>query len=516
MIPRILLADAYTIGSGTHVSKDAKAYSAYQAIFRKRPEWMDDVECESRFIVHGLQRIMRDILGTPVTAEEVDEADRFLKTFHAGGLPFTWDRAIWDRVVTERSGLIPIRMWALRDGFTCFPGEPILQIEAMDGFGEFAGYFESKILQVWAPSERATLMRALLDYNKDLVKRCSSGYLTDEQLEFQAALMIHDFGDRAGSCAEESEVLGMAHLTSHFGTDTVVGAYVAWKESGNKPIGCSIKALAHRIVQGFKEESQAYLSLYESAPNTFTSHVGDCYDFYNAVDQYLIPLAQKAKETGGVIVARPDSGDALEQIVYVLDAAKEAGLYTTQANGLVSMTHLRVIQGDSMTFGSMQSINDDLVLLGYSPPGCLVYGIGGYLRNAIARDNFGATLKLCAVGPEKRPVMKFSHTPGKGSVPGLVKVVRELNNRNQLLPTVRSLDEPGKTEMVPWFDGIDGPGIIYQEDFLTVRKRVLKDYHQYPVPAKIYSSKIRAMKKDLHRVFVQGGKSCETPKGDMF
>ncbi len=498
------MADAYTVGSGPHVSSKAKEYSAYQVIFRKRPEWMEILGCESRFIFHGLQRILVDLFSKPVTMEEVEEADRFLSTFHAGALPFKYDRTIWDRVVTEKKGLIPIRIWAMKDGATCLPGEPVIQIEAKDGFGEFAGYFESKLLQVWAPSERATLMRHWLDYNRKLVKEHSPGYLSENDLNILAALMTHDFGDRAGSCPQESEVLGLAHLTSHFGTDTTVAAYLAWKASGETPWGCSIKALAHRIVQGFDEEEDSYLALYYAEPNTFTSHVADCYNFYTAVDSYLVPLAKKAKETGGVIVARPDSGDPLEQILYVLEAAVDAGLYVKNSNGLISMTCLRAIQGDGMTFKSILEINEALLKKGFNPAGCLVYGIGGYLRNCLSRDNFGATMKLCAVGEQKRPVMKFSHTPGKGSVPGLVKIVRELSDRHELLPTVRSIDESGQDELVLWFDGIDGSGLCYREDFREVRNRVREEFHSFPMPKEIFSSKIKTMKRDLHARYVHG------------
>jgi nicotinamide phosphoribosyltransferase len=326
--------------------------------------------------------------------------------------------------------------------------------------------------------------------------------LTEDQLNFLAALETHDFGDRAGSCAEESEVLGMAQMTSHFGTDTVAGAYLAWLASNKTPWGCSIHALAHRIVQGFEKEEDAYLSLYNAKPHTFTSHVADCYNFYNAIDSYLVPLAKKALETGGVIVARPDSGDPFEQIVYALDAAKDAGLAKKSPNGLWEMTSLRVIQGDGMTFSSIRDINEKLINRGYSPPGCLIYGVGGYLRNALNRDNFGATMKLCAVGEKRRPVMKFSHTPGKGSVPGLVKICREKLSSGETAPTVRTQNEEGNDQYVLYYDGIYGKGIIYEEDFREVRKRVLNEFHSYAVPTDPFSSKIKDMKKALHSRYV--------------
>lgn len=508
-VPNTLTADAYTVGSGTHVSQDAKDYSAYQIMARKRPEWMDEHfknaetlmggPLESRFVFFGLSSILHYLFSKPLTHEEIDEQKEFLNTFHAGNIPFTFDEAMLRRVVDEYGGVYPIKIKALPEGSVFFRGEPIIQIEAQDGFGELAGYFESKLLQVWAPSERATLMRHWLDYNKALVKECSSAYVDDATLLFLAQLQTHDFGDRAGSCAQESEELGLAHLTSHFGTDTCAAAYIAWKLNGKKPIASSIKALAHRIVMGFQKEFQAYEALAASEPKTFTSHVGDTNNFFRAVDKYLVPLAKKIKETGGTIVARPDSGPPLEQLLYVYNAAHENGMSTVvhTGKGYRGMTCLRSIEGDGMDFKTIIDINNSLLQHKFSPIHCGIYGIGGFLRNILSRDGTGMTMKLCAVGKSHRPVMKFSHTPGKGSVPGLVKIVREPGK-----PTVRAIDEEGKDELVMVFDGTLGKPYEYTESFEMVRQRVLNDFHKFPLPEDVYSAKIKEMKKALHHEFV--------------
>jgi len=510
-VPQPLTADAYTVGSGTHVSSDAKDFSAYQVQARKRPEWMDDQfknaealmggPLESRFVFHGLSAILHDLFSTRLTHEQIDEEKEFLQTFHAGNIPFSFDEKMLRRVVDECKGIAPIRIKALKDGATFFLGEPIIQIEGENGFGELAGYYESKLLQVWATSERATLMRHWLDYNKALVKECTSAYLDDPTILFLAQLQTHDFGDRAGSCPQESERLGLAQLTSHFGTDTCAAAYIAWKLNGKKPVGSSIKALAHRIVMGFPKEFQAYEALFNSEPAAFTSHVGDTNNFFRAVDNYLLPLAKKAASTGGVIVARPDSGDPTEQLLYVFNAAVDAGMFNIVHTGKKyrGMTNLKSIEGDGMQFKTVIDINNTLLENKFSPIHCGIYGIGGFVRNIIQRDNTGMTMKLCAVGSSHRPTMKFSHTPGKGSIPGLAKIVREPGQ-----PTVRSIDEPGQDELVMAFDGTLGEVYQHTESFDTVRQRVLNDFHKFPVPnpENTCSAKIKALKKALHHEFV--------------
>jgi nicotinic acid phosphoribosyltransferase len=334
------------------------------------------------------------------------------------------------------------------------------------------------------------------------VKECTSAYVDEATLLFLAQLQTHDFGDRAGSCGQESERLGLAHLTSHFGTDTTAAAFIAWKLNGKKPVGSSIKALAHRIVMGFPKEFMAYQALANSEPKTYTSHVGDTNNFLRAVDKYLVPLAKEIAKQGGVIVGRPDSGVPEEQLLYLLNAAVEADMFNIvhKEKGYRGMTSLRSIQGDGMDFKNVIRINNILLENKFAPVHCGIYGIGGFLRNIIGRDNFGLTDKLCAVGNQHRPTMKFSHTPGKGSVPGLVKIVREPGK-----PTVRSIDEPGQDELVTVFDGTKGELYRNTEMFETVRQRVLNDFHKFPVPSpeNTYSQKIKDLKKKLHYEFVE-------------
>jgi nicotinamide phosphoribosyltransferase len=417
---RILWADAYTVGSHELVSAATRERAAYQLVFRRfAPPAGLEVEAAGRMIFHGLPRILWRTLGEPLRGEEVDEAARFLRTFHAGGVPFPMDEALWRRVV--ELGHFPVQIWALPDGATCRPGQPVVQVVSSPGFGELAAHLEARLVQVWAPSARASVMRAWLAVNEALVARTTD--VTDPHIvRMIAQWQTSDFGDRGGSCPEESEVLGMAHLTSHIGTDTMCAAWLAHQASAGQVAGQSIRALAHRVVVGHAREEDAFGALYAvTAQGGIGSYVGDCYDFKRAVDAHLAPLAREAAATGGTVVVRPDSGEGIEQLLYVLEAARAAGLSRINSKGLVEMTSLRTIYADGLDLARIRVLNAQLEAAGFSPPMCNVYGVGGALRDGLSREMMGATYKLCAVGEALEPVAKLS-PGGKHSLPGLVGV----------------------------------------------------------------------------------------------
>lgn len=494
-INRILCADAYTLASFDLVSAEMRDQSAYHIVFRKCevPRGIEDIGV-GKIVFHGLTRILRQLFETPLAAHEVDEARRFLATLHLGGKPFPADFAMWDQIV--RLGYFPLRIYARRDGSTVNAGEPVVQVIGDPGFGELAGHFESKLLQVWAPSARATHLRRWLEYNEGLVRK-TTDLVDAADIRALAQTQLSDFGDRASSCSEESEVLGMAHLTCFHGTDTLAGAYAAWKASGGKATGSSVRALAHRVVQGHPEEIDSFKRLMKVAgPGGIGSYVADCYDYPHAVRELLVPMAREAALEGSTIVARPDSGDALEAVRVVLDAARDAGLCRTNGKGLIEMTSLRYIYADHLDFARIRhDLNKALIAAGYSPPGCGIYGMGGMLRNNISRDAMGAVMKVCSVGASHRPVAKFA-PGGKGSIPGLVAIRPNGSGDPTVFPADSSSDDFGALELL-YDRGHFTRAFDEDVDFATVRARVLRDYDTFIPSRQVLSPAVRATLEKL-------------------
>ena len=507
--PRMLQTDAYYVSSNFYIHRDAKDHSVYQIAFRREElPWMKDmgVKKEDRkLIFHGLRDIMEDVLHDPVTRDEIEETDKFYKTAR-NGWQYKWDRGLWEKVLSENNGIIPIKIQALQDGAAVFSGEPVIQVKAENGFGELAAWFEPKLLQVWAGSERASMLRHWLEYNKNLIRNSSDANLTEAEILAKAQKRLVDFSDRSSMCSQESERMGKASMTVFPTQSTLAAVYQAYKANGDKiPGSIAMPSLPHRVIESYEHENEAYEALYRFTKGGLGSYVGDCYDYRKAVTECLIPLAKRAqkenKELGinTIINPRPDSRDNFEEVRFTLDEAVKEKLHrdvvTRDGKILKGMTIFRPLQANGMSFKEMMDIDRRLLEAGYSPAECVNYGVGGFLHDAISRSNMSAAQKLAEVGKgkRKRPVMKSPiGEPVKESIPGAIKLIREENSK---APTVRRLDEEGKDAYITWYDGINGHGIEYKEDFSKVQQRVLNEFDKYQKPDDIFSKGIHELKK---------------------
>ena len=498
-VPRILLADAYTIGANKFQSVKAKQKSVYYITFRRELNMIDSFlynKGDDRIAFNGLQRILERILYKPVTHEEIDEAVEFLK--HAkvttdGFKEYEFPEHIWREIVDKYNGYPPIRITAMREGSIAYPNEPVIMIESMvDGYGEIAAWFESKLLQVYGATERVTQDRHWLYKLVEIIGMVEPDMPHKDKL-FLASLMLTDFSDRAGLNQMESEDLGMAHLYTYGGTDTFSGAYQAWKNSdGTIGIFSSVNALAHRNVQAYENEGDCYKAMYSSCGRyEFLSMVADCYNYRNAVEKHLLVLAKKSADDNDqkIIVARPDSGNALDEIIWTIELAIKNGLYTTKTiNGKVFYygTTLRIIEGDGMTHKVMWDIMIELINRGYAPHGWLLFGVGGGNRNNLKRDNLSAKYALCAIGNDYTPVCKFSDTLGKTTLGGYFKVLRSkeaLANKQ----TVVMSTEDGINALVEYYNGLNSYKPFSEgqdDDFNDNIKRLNEQFENMPLTLK--------------------------------
>lgn len=494
--PRLVLADAYTIGSNPFESADAKDKSTYYITFRRKlsnvnPELYE--KGNDKIIFAGLQRILDKLFYEPITHAEIDATKEFLKNAKVsttGFRTFYFPEEIWRRVVDEFNGRPPIEILAMPEGSVVYPNEPVIQITSkVKGMGILAAWFESKILHVWAASERVTQNVHWFAYLKSTFRKINPE-LSDAEAAFFASIMLHDFGDRAGIVAEESEELGMVHLYTFGGTDTFAGAYQAYMNCEGKDttgIFSSVNALAHRNVQSYEFEGDCYRAVYEASENgELVSMVADCYDYKFAVENFLLPLAKRsvAENNGKIVVARPDSGDALEQVLWTCELAVKHGLFTTKViagKEWKFATTLHFIEGDGLTFGVMKKIINALIEKGFMPYSWGLFGVGGGLRNALKRDNLSAKYALCAVGADDKPVVKYGMV-GKTTLPGPFKVLRtEIALINK--ETIVNANEEGENVMIPFFNGsnIWEPfGIGQDDDFFTIKSRIATQFESMP------------------------------------
>lgn len=509
-VPRMLRCDAYTLSSSSRFeSEEAQQYSEYYLTFRKFFNVTD--QYDERIVFAGLQHILHQLLDEPVTHEEIDLTVKFLKNRKvvAAGTTtnFDFDEQMWRTIVNDFDGRIPLFIEAMPEGSVVYPNEPVIRIRStVEGMGPLAAWFESKILHCWAATARLTAARQWLSYNEEMIRSIEK----ENYQDWMPQIMMHDFGDRSAICAEESEVLGMTHLYCFTGTDTFAGAFRAWQNGAAIGIGTSVDALAHRIVQGFVDENDCYEAIYNQAANgELISMVSDCYDFFYAVENYLLPLALRSRDenNGKVVVIRPDSGDAWEQVNWTLDLLEQNGLVELRSNGYKYCTTARMILGDSMNFVSMKRINDLLIEKGYAPHGVLIYGVGGALRNNISRDLLSAKYALCAVGDNRRGVCKASMVEGKSTLPTCIvsRDPDDLVSGHTLWHT----DSGVKDSMVAYYNnGIWGSGMM--DDFMDIRTRVIADYPLYPLQAGRLDPDLAEQRKEILESHVNTPRTSES------
>lgn len=525
--PRLLVADAYTIGSNLFQSDEAKDKSTYYITFRRELYKINPTlykQGDNRIVFVGLQRIIDRLFSKPITHQEIDETKEFLKNAKVtskGFKNYNFPEQLWREVVDKYNGYPPIQILAMPEGSIVYPNEPVIQIRSLvEGFGELAAWFESKLLQVYGATERATQDRHWFLRLMDMV-RMVDPTLDDKMVMFYASIMLTDFGDRAGLCAMESEDLGTTALYTFGGTDTFCGAYQAWKNGATEPgFFSSVLALAHRNVQAFEFEGDCYTHFYESVEDgEFLSMVADCYDFFYAVEHYLLPLALRSvrENNGKVIVGRPDSGDPKAQVLWLCRLAVKHGLYTTQViNGKEwkFATTLRFIEGDGMDYETMWDIMMALIEEGFAPYGWGLFGMGGGQRNDLKRDNLSAKYALCARGLTDIPVVKFSETYGKTTLPGPFKVLRS-KEALEACKTIVFEKEAGINAMIEFFNGLkaidkqinDPFGVGMEDDFPVIKNRMDDQFtfmpktlhtetnHGYPASDEMIETRRQLLKK---------------------
>ena len=244
--PRLLQADAYTIGSMEFNSPRAIEKSCYYITFRRILEKIDPElyrKGDDRMLFFGLQRILHRLFFKPIEQWEIDEADAFLEHAQVNSqgefVSYWYPRELWQSVVDNYNGRPPILISAFPEGSVIYPNENAVSFESMvDGFGELAAWFETRTLHSWGPTERGTQDRHFYDQIREMYKEYFPT-MPQAEINLYASITLIDFGDRAGICAMESEDLGMTALYTFPGSDNFSGGYQAWKNSNHKRGVCS-------------------------------------------------------------------------------------------------------------------------------------------------------------------------------------------------------------------------------------------------------------------------------------
>ncbi|HJU40269.1 MAG TPA: nicotinate phosphoribosyltransferase [Tahibacter sp.] len=374
-----------------------------------------------RTLFFGLQAILKEYLGRPVTHAMVDEARDF---FAAHGEPF--NEAGWRRIVDVFGGFLPLRIRAVPEGTVVPTHHALVTIESTDGDSAWLpSYLETLLLRLWYPVTVATQSWHL----KQLIRQYLGA--TCDDAAAQIGFKLHDFGARGVSSAESAGLGGAAHLVNFLGTDTVSGVLTARAYYHEPMAAFSIPAAEHSTITswGREREVDAYRNMLArfARPGAIVAVVSDSYDVYHAISEHWgKTLRDDVIASGATLVVRPDSGepvDVVHRCLVLLDAAFG---HTVNAKGYKVLQHVRLIQGDGVNPTSIRAILERITKDGFSAEN-IAFGMGGALLQGINRDTQKFALKCSAAKVDGRWIDVFkapATDPGKQSKRGRLVLLR--------------------------------------------------------------------------------------------
>ncbi len=384
---RLLMTDVYNI-SHTNL-KQSVEFEVSHMYNRKKGMYL-----------FGLTEILNDYLCTPITRDEVNEAHEISKRF---GLGDVFPISMFNRLIDELNGKLPLQIDILPEGTWCPIGTPFAQISnTVRGFGELVTWFEAVLMKAYFASEcftRAVDMRKYLEEVAEQNGIDADSFITT----------VHSFGYRGHKSEEDAYYAGKAWVSMLPGTDDFnAGIH-------GMPV-TSIQALAHKVTQQYDNEIDCFYNAIDSASNSSKPVIALVIDTYNAwkvIEEYLPKLAIYAIEKGVFIVLRPDSGDIFEQAYRIIELAVQ------------NDWPVGVIVGEGMTFEKIKEQHKQITKMGL-PIDRFSWGVGAGFYKDIERDTSGWAMKTGFSNNASR--MKFSEDPLKRSIPGEVAITKSSNN----------------------------------------------------------------------------------------
>jgi nicotinamide phosphoribosyltransferase len=411
----ILMTDSYKLSHAPAYPKNMSGMHAYIEARLKG----------STVVFVGLQMLIKKWLQTPITPAMIAEAADFTQ---AHGEPF--EAAPWLKVIERYDGFLPLIIHAVPEG-TRVPGQNVLcTIECTDPDLAFLASYIETLLQggVWYPTTIATL-----DYEvKQKIKHYYDVSGADMNL---LPFALHDFGARGVTCSEQARIGGAAHMVNFMGSDTVEGILAANYHYDCGMAGFSVYATEHSVECSFgpsKEDAIRYIrTQIENAKSVgapIVSIVIDGYDMYREVGIVCNELRDFIINSGVRVVLRPDSGDMMDTVPYILGELEKAFGVTLTDKGYRKINYVGVIQGDGVDRLSIDMLLGKVVVgLKYSAD-CVLFGSGGALLQKVNRDTLKFAQKACLVGLNDGSVKGIAKNPvtdsGKKSKEGRWVTIR--------------------------------------------------------------------------------------------
>ncbi|KAI8058459.1 nicotinate phosphoribosyltransferase family-domain-containing protein [Syncephalis plumigaleata] len=474
-IPLAVLTDSY---KATHpfLYPDAAQMTAYGEF---RCSYNNDKE-DHRIVFYGIRHIIEQLVVKPWTELDVQRADDFFKTHNAGFTPFPFPKDLFLKFIREHNGYFPVKIEALPEGTVCHPHTPVYQITTTGDYAPLATFLETILTMVWYPSTVATLSRRVRDVIEQFYEET-----VDEKDYGSLESRLHDFGFRGCTSVEQAVIGGAAHLLNFRGTDTLPAAYhVQYHWNEGQPIGTSVPATEHSVMMSYATEREAVLHMIEKFGTGAFACVLDSYDYARALSEILPSIATEKLSKGGFMVLRPDSGDPIEVVLMALRAGEKVFGVDINSKGYKVLRGCGVIQGDAVTYDSLQHILAAVKGAGYATNN-VAFGMGGGLLQRMNRDTMGFATKLSHIvypdGSDRNVMKTPKEARSKTSLPGEFYVKRDEQQRIKVYPKSRTPNAVVPDDNI--FEVVYDHGPVadhHWDTFNVVRERVATQWSQAP------------------------------------
>ncbi|KAJ1929636.1 hypothetical protein IWQ60_001013 [Tieghemiomyces parasiticus] len=517
-IPPPILTDSYKLAHAELYPPAEKmtAYAECRHAFDKDPE-------DHRILFYGMRYIVGNYLNVRWTLDDVVRSEHFFAHHNAGYTEFPFPKDLFLALINEHDGYFPVKVETLPEGTVVYPHIPVYQITAVGKYAPLVTYLETLLTMVWYPLTVATLSRRMRTLIEHAFDEC-----VDEENHGLISSRLHDFGFRGCTSVEQSIIGGCAHLVNFEGTDTLsAGYYAQFYLNGGEPLATAVPATEHSVMTAFARERDAILSTIDHVGTGIYSIVMDTYDYAYALETLLPTVAKRKLAKGGVLVVRPDSGDAVANVLLALrymvptvseptgqlefGPTDERGTYVcrirydilyrsletifgakTNRKGYKVLNKCAVIQGDGVTYRLAQDILAAVKEAKFSPEN-VALGMGSGLLQKVHRDVCSFATKLSYIeyaDGSHRDTMKIPQTDkGKTSLPGQLDVIADENS----LPVAYPRGHPDTAGKPSLFRTVydHGPVQGVWDSFKAIRERAQTQWAAAPKQHEAVSEALR-------------------------
>lgn len=301
---------------------------------------------DQKIVVFGLQAVLIEMkqiwddgFFKRPKAEVVNEFLTFIQPY----MPKAYVDKMKKRVEELHDyGKLPIKVNALPEGSLVDEKIPVFTIvNTKKQFYWITNYLETWLsANLWKPMVSASIARTYRHIIKEFANK--TGIVQSPEWKDFINWQGHDFSMRGMSGIYDSRSTGIGHLTSFYGSDTLIAAKYAQEMYGfglpeDYLYAASVPATEHSVMcvgsANDKDVSQGEFNLFkrlitETYPDGIVSIVSDTWDYWKVVTDYTVKLKDTILKRNGKLVIRPDSGDP----VRILAGYRVFKTYTVNKN----------------------------------------------------------------------------------------------------------------------------------------------------------------------------------------